>query len=73
MLNQIYITISGDTWDIIAYKTLGSEMYTDKLIKNNLEYRDIAIFPAGVEIVIPDIEPQEEISDKLPPWKRGVL
>ena len=29
-----YTTIAGDMWDGIAYKTLGDEAYTDKLIKS---------------------------------------
>ena len=34
-----YTTIAGDMWDGIAYKTLGDEAYTDKLMKQNPEYR----------------------------------
>ena len=30
-----YTTIAGDMWDGIAYKTLGDEAYTDKLMKQN--------------------------------------
>lgn len=65
-----YTTISGDMWDTVAYKTLGSEAYTDKIIKANLKYRHIVIFPAGVTLDIPEIDPR--ISAELPPWKRGV-
>ena len=32
-----YTTIAGDMWDGIAYKTLGDEAYTDKLMKQNPE------------------------------------
>ncbi len=66
-----YTTISGDTWDIIAYKVYDDEMYMDVLIKANLEYKDIYIFPAGVTLVIPEID--LEVSDTLPPWKQGVI
>ena len=66
-----YTTISGDTWDIIAYKVYHDEMYMDVLIKANLEYKDIYIFPAGVTLVIPEID--LEVSDTLPPWKQGVI
>lgn len=44
MLNT-YTTISGDTWDIVAYKAYGNEMYMDTLIKANLEHKDTYIFP----------------------------
>jgi len=65
-----YITVSGDCWDLIAYKALGSEKYMDQLIKSNLQYKDVAVFSAGVELVIPEVK--VVASSKLPPWKRGV-
>ena len=33
-----YTTIAGDMWDGIAYKTLGDEAYTDRLMKLNPQY-----------------------------------
>jgi len=69
-MSDTYTTISGDTWDIVAYKVYGNEMYMDILIKANLEYKDIYIFPAGVVLVIP--ETSLEVSESLPPWKQGV-
>lgn len=69
-MSDTYTTISGDTWDIVAYKVYGNEMYMDILIKANLEYKDIYIFPAGAVLVIP--ETSLEISESLPPWKQGV-
>jgi len=66
-----YTTISGDTWDLIAYKILGSEKYMDLLIKNNLQHKEIAIFPAGIVLNIPEV--QAQTSAQLPPWKRGLL
>ena len=64
-----YTTIAGDMWDGIAYKTLGDEAYTDKLTKQNPEYRRLFLFPAGIVLTIPD--PDEKVSAELPPWKRG--
>ncbi|MCX4326455.1 MAG: tail protein X [Lachnospiraceae bacterium] len=69
-MSDTYTTIFGDTWDIVAYKVYGNEMYMDILIKANLEYKDIYIFPAGVVLVIPGID--LEVSESLPPWKQGV-
>lgn len=66
-----YITISGDTWDIVAYKVYGNEMYMDMLIKANIEHKDTYIFPAGVELTLPEID--LEVSETLPPWKQGVI
>ncbi len=65
-----YITISGDTWDIVAYNVYGNEMYMDMLIKANIEHKDTYIFPAGVELTLPEID--LEVSETLPPWKQGV-
>lgn len=70
MLNNTYTTVSGDTWDIVAYKAYGNEMYMDTLIKANIEYKDIYIFPAGVVLNLPEIE--LTVSESLPPWKQGV-
>ena len=66
---KTYITTSGDMWDLIAKKTLGSEMQTDALIRANKEHRNTFIFSAGVELVIPHIPIKPPAS--LPPWKRG--
>ena len=64
-----YTTKSGDTWDTVAYKVWGNEMYMDTLIKANLEHKDTFIFPAGVILTLPEIT--LEVSDSLPPWKQG--
>ena len=34
----MYKTIQGDTWDIVAKKLLGSEMYMSDLIRVNPDY-----------------------------------
>ena len=70
MLNNTYTTVSGDTWDIVAYKAYGNEMYMDTLIKAIIEYKDTYIFPAGVVLTLPEIE--LTVSESLPPWKQGV-
>ena len=67
----MYKTIQGDTWDIVAKKLLGSEMYMSDLIRVNPDYQEYVIFPAGVELNVPKVEQttaQEE--SMLPPWKR---
>jgi len=66
-----YISIAGDMWDGIAYKTLGDESFTDKLMKENPQYRHLVIFPAGINLSIPETE--NEVSALLPPWKRGAV
>lgn len=68
---RTYTTVSGDMWDAVAYKAMGDEKHTDKLMKANLQYRDTVIFSAGVVLDIPDVEPT--YSAALPPWKREIL
>ena len=64
-----YTTTSGDMWDTIALKVLGSELHKDVLIKNNLKYRHLYIFPANIVLDIPDVELQQPPT--MPPWKWG--
>ena len=52
----MYKTIQGDTWDIVAKKLLGSEMYMSDLIRVNPDYQEYVIFPAGVELNVPKVE-----------------
>lgn len=63
-----YTTTQGDTWDIIAYKQLGSTDYMDRLINANPEHIGTLLFGAGVKLRLPEVE--EKRSSKLPPWKR---
>ena len=65
-----YKTIQGDTWDGIAYQNfggLGREKLTSELISANPEYINLVIFPAGIELIIPDID--IPVVNSLPPWK----
>lgn len=65
-----YTTVSGDTWDLIAFRQLGSCQYTELLINANRKHIDKFIFRAGVELLIPDIE-EEQKKISLPPWRRS--
>lgn len=62
-----YITIAGDTWDMIAYKVYGKEIYADYLMKNNYDLLDIFVFSAGTKVYIPEL-PEITTAD-LPPWR----
>ena len=71
---MVYHTVSGDTWDLIAFKVLGNEKYFHRIIRNNLNLINIAIFDAGTPIIMSDIGENFETKipeEKLPPWKRG--
>ena len=62
-----YRTVQGDMWDSIAYRVMGSVKYTDLLILANRQHINTFVFPAGVELAVPDID--EPTYDNLPPWK----
>ena len=64
-----YVTVAGDTFDIISYKVFENGAYTDRIIKANPQFRQIVTFPAGVTLNIPEAEPS--VDNGLPPWKRG--
>ncbi len=64
-----YVTVQGDTWDMIAvkvYPDLGGEKFTSALIDANPKYVETVIFGAGVELEIPDVS--VPASKTLPPW-----
>lgn len=68
-MNRTYRTIQGDTWDMIAYKIYGNELYMNELLEANAKYQDVVIFPAGITLIIPEISRITE-PKVLPPWKR---
>lgn len=63
-----YTTVSGDTWDIVAYKIYGQgkETMADRIMAANQHLLDYFIFPAGVTLLIPKIELDE--LEGMPPW-----
>ncbi len=67
-----YTTISGDEWDGICYKVYGvdGEMFMDKVMQANPSHISIAVFPAGVELTMPEISTQQQNNNDLPPWLR---
>lgn len=64
---KTYTTISGDTWDGVAYKTMGDETYMDKIVKLNRAYQNLVILPEGLELALPELV--DETAEGLPPWK----
>lgn len=70
-MGKTYTTLQGDMWDSIAYSQLGSVAHTDILIRQNIQYNDIYIFPAGIVLELPDVNSHtDSASDAMPPWKR---
>ena len=63
-------TLSGDTWDLIAWRVCGDgadKENTAALIEANPQYLNIGIFLGNVEIVIPDVKESPPVS--IPPWR----
>jgi hypothetical protein len=68
-LPSSYTTRSADTWDAIAFRALGSEMYMDLLLDANPAHNTVARFDAGVVLVVPAL-PAPSRPASLPPWRR---
>lgn len=68
---KTYTTVQGDMWDSIAYCQLGSVAYTDLLMRQNLQYHDIYIFPAGIVLELPEVDAVSKTASSLPPWKEA--
>lgn len=66
---MIYVTSEGDMWDKIAYDQMGSEKFMGELIRNNDDLVDVVVFPAGVEVNIPELD---DTQTDLPPWRSGL-
>lgn len=62
-----YITLQGDTWDVIAYKVYKNERLMHLLIEANLDFISTAIFPANIELNIPEVSKKDLVV--FPPWR----
>ena len=67
MRNDIYITTQGDMWDTISLRVYGTEKLMHVLIEANHRYRNISIFPANIELAVPDVSLRENVT--FPPWR----
>ena len=63
-----YTTKQGDMWDSIAFSQLGDVAHTDKIMSMNRQHHEYYIFPAGIGIRLPEIEPGT--AEGMPPWKQ---
>ena len=66
-MSGTYITNSGDTFDIIAKKVYGSEVYADTLMIANPDLITTFKFASGVTVKTPELS--ETVDGSLPPWK----
>lgn len=63
-------TRHGETWDMLAHRLCGDEREMTRLLEANYALRDVAVFPHGVTVSVPDLPEKTLASDSLPPWKR---
>lgn len=67
-----YTTQQGDKWDLIAWQQMGETRLMSQLMAANTEHLGYYIFPAGIELTIPDIDTEQAAFSSLPPWRQGV-
>ena len=68
-MSKIYVTEQGDTFDMIAFKQMGSCKYVGVLMEANRNLIDHFIFSDGEKIIIPDVEDLNVVENR-PPWRR---
>ncbi len=66
---MVYETVSGDTFDLVALKTIGDEKAAKEIIQSNIEYAHVVIFESGIQLTIPEVA--KNTTTNLPPWKSG--
>lgn len=72
---RIYISMQDDWWDLIAIKVYGAKRGNEhlmfRLLEANYPLRNISHFPAGVAVIVPDV--QTETAIPLVPWKSTTI
>lgn len=63
-----YITIQGQTWDMVAKEVYGNELYAGFLMESNPEHINTFIFSAGTTLKTPEVK--RKVTVELPPWRR---
>lgn len=66
---RVYNTIQGDTWDVISLKVYGHSLGMHHLIHANLDYIEVGVFSAGIQINVPEDETARVVVNR-PPWFR---
>lgn len=64
-----YITIQGDTWDSIAYKTAGTEYAMVNIMNSNKQYLGTLVFNGGIELDIPNNINDSNVVKISSPWE----
>lgn len=68
---RVYVSTQGDFWDVIAIRVYGrrrgNEHLMYRLLEENYPLREVVQFPAGVAVIVPEVDVATEIP--LVPWK----
>jgi phage tail protein X len=69
--SRVYVSTQGDWWDIIALRVYGrkrgNEHLMFRLLEANYALREVAHFPAGVAVIVPEVD--VATVSPLVPWK----
>ena len=60
-----YITVYGDTFDLISYKVFGTEAYRSNFVDVNPGYSSAYVFESGVVLSIPIITKRQTMNRSL--------
>jgi len=68
---KTYTTVSGQTWDQIAYENYGEEKYCGYLMDANRDKLDYFVFPDGVILKLPDKDDliSTSVPSDYPTWR----
>lgn len=70
-MGRTYTTISGQTWDQVAYEVYGDEYKCGRLMDANRDKLDYFVFPAGVVLELPEEADSDSnpVSSDYPAWR----
>lgn len=71
-MRSTYTSVSGQTWDQIAYEVYGNEYYCDKLMDENRDKLEYFVFPDGIVLKLPSLEDMVSITPVVtdyPAWR----
>ncbi len=64
-----HITTEGERWDLLAWRYYGDAAAYERIVVANPYIPLMAVFPGGLELVIPIVEVSETVSPlESPPW-----
>lgn len=70
-MGKTYTTVSGQTWDQIAFEVYGEEHFCDRIMDANRDKLDYFVFPAGVTLNLPELDvlDSNSVPSDYPSWR----